>query len=213
MPENRPTLPESVDVPLRGAGWLPHGYHLDAHSHPHGQLVYAAAGVLATTTERGTWVAPANRVTRTPPGFAHAHRFYGRTDARILSVPPELCAVRCLDVMRGLGETDRGATTRRYAMCGLVFDPRRAQELEGFVTDSLGPLLDYDRRRSTDLVSTVAAYFAQSGNLSRAAHALHVHTDTLLKRLGDDWRSADSALRLHLAVRLHQLRAMLDGPG
>ncbi|WP_244173549.1 GAF domain-containing protein [Streptomyces recifensis] len=36
-------------------------------------------------------------------------------------------AVRCLDVMRSLGETDRGATTRRYAMYGLVFDPRRAQ--------------------------------------------------------------------------------------
>ncbi|RZU45597.1 PucR-like helix-turn-helix protein [Streptomyces sp. BK022] len=129
-------------------------------------------------------------------------------------------AVRCLDVMRSLGETDRGATTRRYAMYGLVFDPRRAQELEGFVTDSLGPLLDYDRRRATDLVSTVAAYFAHSGNLSRTAHALHVHTNTLLKRLdriaallGDDWRSADSALRLHLAVRLHQLRAVLDGPG
>ncbi|MGW5333849.1 helix-turn-helix domain-containing protein [Streptomyces bauhiniae] len=129
-------------------------------------------------------------------------------------------AVRCLDVMRSLGETDRGATTRRYAMYGLVFDPRRAQELEGFVTDSLGPLLDYDRRRSTDLVSTVAAYFTHSGNLSRAAHALHVHTNTLLKRLdrittllGTDWRSADSALRLHLAVRLHQLRDVLDGRG
>ncbi|WP_051720476.1 helix-turn-helix domain-containing protein [Streptomyces sp. NRRL F-2799] len=129
-------------------------------------------------------------------------------------------AVRCMDVMRSLGETDRGATTRRYAMYGLVFDPRRAQELEGFVTDSLGPLLDYDRRRSTDLVSTVAAYFAHAGNHSRTAHSLHVHTNTLLKRLdritallGDGWRSADSALRLHLAVRLHQLRAVLDGPG
>ncbi|MGC4996830.1 helix-turn-helix domain-containing protein [Streptomyces sp. DT195] len=128
-------------------------------------------------------------------------------------------AQRCLDVMRCLGETDRGATTRRYAMYGLVFDPRRSRELEGFIGDSLGPLLDYDRRRSTDLVSTAAAYFAHSGNLSRTAHSLHVHTNTLLKRLdriaallGDDWRSADSALRLHLAVRLHQLRVVLDGP-
>ncbi|MFF8652325.1 helix-turn-helix domain-containing protein [Streptomyces griseoluteus] len=51
-------------------------------------------------------------------------------------------------------------------------------------------------------------------------HHLPSHTNTLLKRLdritallGDDWRSADSALGLHLAVRLHQLRAVLDGPG
>ncbi|MBB6374851.1 AraC-like DNA-binding protein [Pseudonocardia eucalypti] len=53
--------------------------------------MYAAAGALATTTERGTWVAPANRVTWTPPGFEHAHRFYGDTDARVLAIPLGLC--------------------------------------------------------------------------------------------------------------------------
>ncbi|WP_327370392.1 helix-turn-helix transcriptional regulator [Streptomyces sp. NBC_01217] len=100
MPKNRQTSPEPSepsepselrDAIPRGAGWLPHGYHLDPHSHVQGQLVYAAAGVLATTTERGTWVAPANRMTWTPPGFAHSHRFYGRTDVRLLTVPVELC--------------------------------------------------------------------------------------------------------------------------
>lgn len=53
--------------------------------------MYAAAGALATATERGTWVAPANRVTWTPPRFAHSHRFYGETDVRLLTVPLELC--------------------------------------------------------------------------------------------------------------------------
>lgn len=53
--------------------------------------MYAAAGALATTTERGTWVAPANRVTWTPPGFDHSHRFYGRTDARLVVIPAEPC--------------------------------------------------------------------------------------------------------------------------
>lgn len=97
-PESRPgdrpgAGPGSSEPPdkLTGAGWLPHGYHLDPHTHDAGQLVYAAAGTLATTTARGTWVAPANRVTWTPPGFAHAHRFYGRTDARLLTLPAELC--------------------------------------------------------------------------------------------------------------------------
>src|SRR3569833_2288155 len=75
----------------RGAGRLPHGIHVDAHSHPDGQLVYAAAGTLATTTERGTWVAPANRVTWTPPGFEHSHRFYGDTDARPVAIPACEC--------------------------------------------------------------------------------------------------------------------------
>ncbi|MFE3165346.1 helix-turn-helix domain-containing protein [Streptomyces sp. NPDC059224] len=128
-------------------------------------------------------------------------------------------AQRCLDVMRSLGDTDRGATTRHYAMYALVFDPRRAHELRDFISDTLGPLLDYDRRRSTDLVATAAAFFTHSGNLSRTAHALHIHTNTLLKRmdrigavLGADWRAGDWGLRVHLALQLHQLRRAPDGP-
>ncbi|WP_234350743.1 GAF domain-containing protein [Streptomyces sp. JHA19] len=128
-------------------------------------------------------------------------------------------ALRCLKVLRALGETDRGAGTQQYEMYALVFDPDRADDLDRFLIDSLGPLLEYDRRRSTRLVATAAAYFAHSGNLSQTARALHVHLNTLLKRLdrigvllGEDWRSADSALRLHLALRLHELRAAVDGP-
>jgi hypothetical protein len=40
------------------------------------QLLYPSAGVVATTTERGTWLAPANRIAWTP-GFGHYHRAYG----------------------------------------------------------------------------------------------------------------------------------------
>ncbi|MFY1637093.1 helix-turn-helix domain-containing protein [Solwaraspora sp. WMMB335] len=53
--------------------------------------MYAAAGALATTTEHGTWIAPADRVTWTPPGFDHSHRFYGRADARVVAVPARMC--------------------------------------------------------------------------------------------------------------------------
>ena len=75
-----------------GSGRLSHGSHIGVHCHAEGQLVYPAFGALATTTERGTWVAPANRVTWTPPGFHHSHRFYGRTDVRVVVVPVDLCA-------------------------------------------------------------------------------------------------------------------------
>jgi len=76
------------------AGWrkLPHGFSLDRHRHKYGLLLWAAAGALATTTERGTWVAPANRITWTPPGFQHSHRFYGETDVRLIAIPVDLCA-------------------------------------------------------------------------------------------------------------------------
>src|SRR5690606_14635309 len=74
-----------------GRGTLANGFQVEAHSHADGQLVYAVSGVLSTLTERGTWVAPANRITWTPPGFEHSHRFYGETDVCVLSVPRELC--------------------------------------------------------------------------------------------------------------------------
>ncbi|SCK37687.1 GAF domain-containing protein [Streptomyces sp. WMMB 322] len=147
------------------------------------------------------------------PALVVADRIQGHERSRSFTL-----ARRCLEVMRSLGETDRASTTQQYAMYALVFDPERSHDLDRFLTDVLGPLLEYDRRRSTDLVTTASAYFAHSGNLSRTARSLHVHMNTLLKRLerigsllGGDWRSPDAALRLHLAVRLHELRGVLEG--
>jgi AraC-like DNA-binding protein len=129
MPENRQvsTQPSEPDeAPLQGAARLPHGYHLDPHSHTQGQIVYAAAGALATATERGTSVAPANRVTWTPPQFTHSHRFYGETDVRLLAVPLDLCGglVEHPSVFRGESPPGRGAP-RTHRQAGEA--ARRAQ--------------------------------------------------------------------------------------
>ena len=59
-------------------------------SHTQGHLVYAASGVLAVHTERGTSVVPANRVAWTPAGFTHYHRAHGDTDMRIVFLAPSL---------------------------------------------------------------------------------------------------------------------------
>ncbi|MEU6241727.1 helix-turn-helix transcriptional regulator [Streptomyces sp. NPDC047024] len=52
--------------------------------------MYAAGGVLAVHTERGTSVVPANRVAWTPAGFTHQHRAHGDTDMRIVFLAPSL---------------------------------------------------------------------------------------------------------------------------
>ncbi|MFI5952157.1 helix-turn-helix domain-containing protein [Cryptosporangium sp. NPDC051539] len=128
-------------------------------------------------------------------------------------------AGRCCDLMQRLGVTDRGSTAAPYAMFALLFDANRAPDLDRFLADALTALLAHDAQKSTRLVATLSSYFENSGNLTRTAAALHIHLNTLLKRLervesllGTDWRAPDRALQLQVALRLHGLRTQLDRP-
>lgn len=127
-------------------------------------------------------------------------------------------AGKCCDLMEILGVTDQGTTTEPYAMFALLFDTERAKDLHRFLDSTLEPLLTHDARRSTQLVATLSAYFGNAGNVTRTAAALHVHMNTLLKRLdrvdsilGKGWRAPDRALQLQVALRLHDIRAQLSG--
>lgn len=129
-------------------------------------------------------------------------------------------ASRCCRLLSSLGVVDRAATTSDLALYATVFDPERRQELELFLQDTIGPLRDYDAGGRSDLLGTLVAYFDNNGNLTRSARQLHIHMNTLLKRLdrvgtliGEDWQRPDRSLRLHLALRLHQLAADLSADG
>lgn len=128
-------------------------------------------------------------------------------------------ASRCTALAAALGHADSGAMTSQFAPFSLLFDADRAGDLEHFLDSSIGPLLDYDAHRSTELVRTATAYFAHQGNVARTSRALHVHLNTLMKRLdrvtallGEQWRTSDS-LRVNLALRLHELRSGGPTPG
>ncbi|KDN17270.1 helix-turn-helix domain-containing protein [Amycolatopsis rifamycinica] len=142
------------------------------------------------------------------PVIVVAERAAGHDWARAHSL-----AGRCGAVLRALGHTDGGATTRQYALYAMVFDAERAGELDRFLAGSIGALLEYDRRRGTDLVGTLSAYYGHRANVAATARALHLHVNTLLKRLdragtvlGSGWRQ-ENDLELQLGLRLHRLRA------
>ncbi|GHE88971.1 hypothetical protein GCM10017786_21250 [Amycolatopsis deserti] len=127
-------------------------------------------------------------------------------------------AGRCGAVVRAIGHTDLGATTARYALYAMVFDTERVRDLDRFIAGSIGPLLDYDRQRGTDLVGTLNAFYANRANVAATARALHLHVNTLLKRLdragevlGFDWRQ-ENDLELRLGLRLHHLAAIAPAP-
>src|ERR1044072_9394451 len=66
---------------------LPPGGDIDAHRHSDHQIAYAARGVLAITTDRGSWVAPATRAIWVPAGTVHAHRAHGMLELHLVGLP------------------------------------------------------------------------------------------------------------------------------
>jgi type II secretory pathway pseudopilin PulG len=124
-------------------------------------------------------------------------------------------ARRTAEALVALGLAGRGGSARDLGFAGLVLGD--GADVDGYLTAVLGPLLDYDARRGSDLVGTLAAYFAAGSSPRRAATALHVHVNTVGQRLdrvasllGDDWQCPERALEVQLALRLHRLRARVD---
>ncbi|WP_406375572.1 helix-turn-helix transcriptional regulator [Streptomyces sp. NBC_00647] len=213
-PAPHPTTPT-------GAGRLPHGYRLDTHSHGDGQLVYAAAGAVATTTERGTWVAPANRATWTPPGFEHSHRFYGETDVRLLTIPADLCDTlparpsvftvnpllrEALLALTGRAEARPGAFGRLLAVVidEVAETPEQSLHLPEPADDRLRAVTDLlhaDPGRAATLTELGRAAGAGERTLSRLFHT----------ELGMSFQRWRTILRIHHAlVHLTAGRSVTD---
>lgn len=121
-------------------------------------------------------------------------------------------ARRCLDALRLLGRTGDGAAAEDFGFLGLLLAGDR--DIPGFVDRTIGQVVEYDRRRGTELLRTLDAYFDCGMSPARTKDELHVHVNTVAQRLervgrllGDDWQSPARALEIQLALRLHRLSA------
>lgn len=90
------------------------------------------------------------------------------------------------------------------------------RELEDFVREWLGELIDYDAEHDTELVETLSRYFDCGGNYDDAAAALTVHRSTLRYRLQrireiSDRDLADVDTRLNLQVATRVWKIILGG--
>lgn len=83
----------------------------------------------------------------------------------------------------------------------LIDDP----ELERFVAEQLGPLLEHDARHGRDLVRTLDAYLANGMSKTRTAEALGIRRQTLYARL-----RRIEALLGELDLRQRERRTALD---
>jgi sugar diacid utilization regulator len=91
----------------------------------------------------------------------------------------------------------------------LVDAAHAAGVVDDYLRQWLGPLLDYDDAKNSDLVHTLSHYVECGGNYDESASALHIHRSTLRYRLGRitdltglDLRDVDTRFNLHAATRV-----------
>ncbi|MEU0395683.1 helix-turn-helix domain-containing protein [Streptomyces sp. NPDC006208] len=92
------------------------------------------------------------------------------------------------------------------------------RELETFVHQWLGQLIDYDSRHHAAMVETLSHYFDCGGNYDETAESLAIHRSTLRYRLqrirdisGNDLANVEDRLNLQVATRVWKI--VLGGPG
>jgi AraC-like DNA-binding protein len=214
----RPSLVTQI---VEKRGLLAHGDGVAPHRHIAGQLLYPSAGVLATTTERGTWVAPANRVAWTPPGFEHYHRAYGQTEVRVVEVSEALCAsLPDQPMVFAVFPLLREALLVLPSGCQLR--PEARDRLRGVVVDELMvsheealylPEPTDDRlRAATDLLHADPAAPLTLAELGRVAGASERTFGRLFQtELGMSFRQWRSLLRVqHALIRLAEGDGVID---
>jgi len=125
-------------------------------------------------------------------------------------------AARCAATLAALGRGGSSASADELGFFGLLVGDGR--DVRAFVEATLGPVLEYDARRGTDLRGTLQAYFDAGSSPARAAETLRVHVNTVAQRLdrvgrllGTDWATPSRALEVQLALRLHGLTGALGG--
>lgn len=87
-------------------------------------------------------------------------------------------------------------------------------ELEDFYNTTLKPLVDYDNKKSTELVKTLEVYFKNTGNLTRISEQLFAHYNTVLYRINrineiTRMNLDDPNHRLNLEIAL-KIKALLE---
>ncbi len=116
-----------------------------------------------------------------------------------------------------IGRKNHGTGERTFfsdtKMNRLLMALSHKKEISEIVKDTLEPLLEYDKKRQTDLIYTFMVYNKYKGNVSQTARALNLHRQSLLHRLrniesltGLSLVDSDDLFLLDLSVRLWMLK-------
>nr|WP_198044801.1 helix-turn-helix domain-containing protein [Lysinibacillus timonensis] len=94
----------------------------------------------------------------------------------------------------------------------ILLNLHEKDQLEGYVFRHLGPLLDEDRKKNSDLLKTLKIYLERNGSKQSVADELHIVRQSLYYRLnkikellGEDYMCTQNRLALQLAIQAYEL--------
>nr|PZN00224.1 MAG: hypothetical protein DIU77_04120 [Thermocrispum agreste] len=126
-------------------------------------------------------------------------------------------ARQCERALLALGRAGQVADQAHLGFARLLLGHSGPAELDDFMRQTIGPLLDYDQARGTELAATLDCWFEESGSATAVSRRLHIHPNTVAQRLdrittllGHGWREPARVLDLRLALRLWRLRESFD---
>ena len=107
-------------------------------------------------------------------------------------------------------------------MLRLIYAKDTETEIDHFVREKLGELVDASHPRNAELMRTLSSYFDNFGNVKRMSEELFTHYNTVAYRLknvqeltGADFRKATDRFEVELALYLYDFqkrqREKLDG--
>jgi sugar diacid utilization regulator len=143
----------------------------------------------------------------------------GQIARQIADLPRSLHqAESALRVQRMAGWADGAICYEHLGVYQLLAEVEDDAVTEAFIRRWLDPLLEYDRRRDAELVTTLQRYLECGGSYDDTSTALFIHRSTLKYRLqrireitGYDLNHADTRFNLQLACRAWQTMRALGG--
>lgn len=93
----------------------------------------------------------------------------------------------------------------------LSFDGLQGELME-FCSDTIKPLVEYDKANNSELVKTLKIYFQCDGNMKKISEKMYMHYNTIIYRIqkikditGIDLENGDSRLNLEIALKAMEL--------
>jgi len=129
-------------------------------------------------------------------------------------------AIMALELGATVNSGNTVTTFSDLGVWGFLVDSRQPGKLRDLVEEWIGPLIEVDRLRGSELVKTLTNYLKESCATETTATSLHIHRNTLRYRLskiaeitGHNLGDADQRFQLELACRAWRVLQALEAAG